>query len=105
MAASASGEMVLRVMALDSFSSSPQIPSLVLLDGDRLHHALGFRTREIDRQQAILQVGAQHLHSVGEHEGPLELSRCDAAIEILPGLVVLLPPADDELALLDGHFE
>src|SRR5262249_62092435 len=43
--------------------------------------------------------------SVGEHEGPLELSRCDAAIEILPGLVVLLPPADDELAFLDGHLE
>ena len=26
-------------------------------------------------------------------------------MEILPGLVFLLPPADDELALLDTHIE
>src|SRR5438067_3873479 len=109
MAASASGEMsrgeMLCVMALDSFPSSPQIPSLVLGDGDRLRHALGLRTREIDRQQAVVQVRAQHLHPVRQHEGPLELSCRDAAMKILPGLVVLLPPADDELAFLDTYLE
>src|SRR5256885_7284265 len=104
MAASASGEMV-RVMALDSFLSSPQIPSLVLRDGDRLHEALRFRTREIDGQQAVFQVGTQHLHSVRKHERPLELSCRDATVEIVPGLVVLLPPADEELALLDTYVE
>src|SRR5919201_3246206 len=104
MAASASGEIV-RVMALDSFLSSPQTPSLMLGNGDRFHHAFGLRTRKIDCQQAILQVGPQYLHAVGQHESPLELPRCDAAVEKLPGLVVLLPPANDELAFLDAHVE
>ena len=34
-----------------------------------------------------------------------ELARRDAAVEILPGLVVVLAPADDELAFLDRHVE
>jgi hypothetical protein len=33
------------------------------------------------------------------------LTRRDAAVEVLPGLVVLLPAANDQLALLDGDVE
>ena len=65
----------------------------------------GFRTREVDRQQPVLQIRPQHLHAVRQHEGALELARRDAAVEILPGLLVLLPTADDELAFLDGDVE
>src|SRR5262249_41184941 len=45
------------------------------------------------------------LHSVREHESALELARRDAAVEVLPGLVVLLAPTDEELVLLDRHVE
>jgi hypothetical protein len=33
------------------------------------------------------------------------LARGDAAVQEVAGLVVLLSPADDELAFLDGHVE
>src|SRR5262249_48245445 len=92
-------------LALDSFSVESGCPSVVLLDGDRLDHALRLRTREVDRQQPVLEVGAQHLHAVREDEGALELPRGDAAVQVLPALVVLLASADDELAFLDAHVE
>ena len=81
------------------------VSSVVVHDADRLHDPFRLRPGEIDRQQPVLQVRTQHLHAVREHEGALELARRDAAVEILPGLVVLLPAADDELALLDRHIE
>ena len=43
---------------------------------------------EIDRQQSVRQVGAQNLHAFGEQEGALELPRGDAAMQVLPRLVV-----------------
>src|SRR5580700_8308272 len=94
------------VMALDSFlveSCSPS--SVVLLDGDRSDHALRLRPCEVDRQQPVLQVRAEHIHAVSEHEGALELPRGDAAMQVLPGLVVLLASADDELVFLSGYIE
>src|ERR1043166_1095508 len=92
-------------MALDSFLSSPVHPSVVLLYRDRLDHALGLRAREVDREQPVLEVGTQHVHAVCKHEGALELPRGDAAMQVLPGLVVLLASADDELVFLDTHVE
>src|SRR5262249_52223853 len=53
----------------------------------------------------VLQVRAQHFHPVGQHESALELTRGDAAIEIVVLLLVLLASADDKLALLDRHVE
>src|SRR5262245_14439083 len=100
--------MLSLVMALDSFLlklSSPRYGSLVLRDSDCLNDSFRFRPGEIDGQQSVLQVRPQHLHSVREHEGALELARRDAAVEVLPGLVVLLPAANDELAFLDRDVE
>src|SRR5471030_2717892 len=59
----------------------------------------------IDQQQPVLQVGALHLHAVRQHEGALELARGDAAVEILPALVVLLSSADHQLTFLDADVE
>src|SRR6266511_5541733 len=79
--------------------------SVAIEDADRLHDPLRLRPGQIDRQQPALEVGPQHLHSVREHEGALELARRDAAVEIVPGLVILLPPADDQLVFLQRHVE
>src|SRR5689334_22155011 len=74
-------------------------------DGNRPHHALGFRANEVDRQQSVFQVRRHHPHTFREHEGALKLARRDPAVEILPGFVVLLPATDEELVLLDRHVE
>src|ERR1700694_4245751 len=63
------------------------VPSFMLGDCNRLNDALRLRTREVDGQQSILQVGSQYLHSVRQNEAALELTRRDAAVEILPGLL------------------
>src|ERR1700719_1676750 len=102
-------------MALDSFPLSTveswfklqslKSGSLMVRNADRLDQPARLGTGEVDRQQTVVQVRSQHLHAVRQHEGALELSRRDAAVEILPALVVLLPAADDELILLDRHVE
>src|SRR5947209_5121457 len=96
-------------MALDSFHflqvESWLMSSVVVGDADRLDDPLWLRSCQVDRQQSALQVRAQHLHSVREHEGALELARRDAAVEILAALVLLLPPANDKLAFLQRHVE
>src|SRR5215467_13332822 len=103
--------LLLAFMALDSFLLCLQVESWWLLssvvvgDADRLDDPLRLRSCQIDRQQSALQVRAQHFHSVGEHEGALELARRDAAVEILSRLVVLLSPANDKLAFLKRHVE
>src|SRR5262245_3357574 len=100
--------LLLAFMALDSFllaTGRVLLSSVVIGDADRLDDPLRLRSCQVDRQQSALQVRAQHLHSVREHEGALELARCDAAVEILAGLVVLLPPANDKLAFLKRHVE
>src|SRR5437764_11911593 len=92
-------------MALDSFPVDASLPSLVVPDADRLDHALGFRARKIDRQQAVPQVRSQDFNAVSQHKGPLELTRRDTAVKILPGLVILLPAADHQLAFLGRNVE
>src|SRR5438132_5470169 len=79
-------------MALDSFPGNVESWLFLLADRNRLHHALRRQAREIDRQQAVLQVCAQHFHSFRQHEGALELPRGDAAVNELPVLLVLLAP-------------
>src|SRR6185437_4100202 len=64
------------------------------------YNALGLRAGKVDRQESVLQVRRQHLHTFGQHESSLELAGRDAAVEIVAGFVVLLPAADEELVLL-----
>ena len=82
------------------------VPSLVVR-GNRYgpHDALRLRTREIDRQQSVFQIGAKNLHSVSQHEGALELAGRDAAMKEVPALVLDLAAADDELVFLDRDVE
>src|SRR6516162_7567541 len=103
---------ILRFMALDSFPYNGRVlvwvsvqSSVAVRDVDGFDQPSRLRTGEIDRQQAVVEVCTQHIHAVREHEGALELARRNAAVKELPGLVVVLPPADDELALLDRHVE
>src|SRR5215510_4821063 len=100
--------LLLAFMALDSFllaTGRVLLSSVVVGDADRLDDPLRLRSCQVDRQQSALQVCAENLHSVREHEGALELARRDAAVEILTSLVVLLPPANDKLAFLQRHVE
>src|ERR1700731_284861 len=93
-------------MALDSFIVEPYRVSIITrIDCDRFNDALGLRAHQIDRQQSVLQVRPQYLHAVRQHESALELARGDAAVDVLPAFVVLLPAADDELALLYADIE
>src|SRR5262245_28748838 len=97
----------LLVMALDSFLLTRRalLSSIVVRDADSLNDPFRLRPGQIDRQQPILQVHAQHLHAFRQHEGALELARGDATVEILASLVVVLSAADNELVFLDGHIE
>src|SRR3954468_3528862 len=45
------------------------------------------------------------MHPLCQHEGALEVARGDAAMDVLPGLVVVLAAADDELVFLNGYIE
>src|SRR6185503_15274164 len=96
-------------MALDSFlsicRSSPNFGSFMVRDLDRPYDAGRFRPRQVDREQAVLQIGLLHLHSVRQHKRALELPGGDASMQILPALVLLLTPPDDQLLFLDGHLE
>jgi len=80
-------------------------PSLILTNCDRLDDTPGVRAHEVDQQQSVFQVRSQHIHALGQHEGALELTGSDAAVQVLAGLVVLLAPADHELVLLDRDLE
>src|SRR5271168_895220 len=90
----------------ESKRSSPLlVPLFVLIDSNCLNDPFRFRPGEIDRQQPVFQVRAQHQHPLRQHEGALEVARGDAAMDVLPGLVVLLAAPDDELVFLNGHIE
>ena len=96
-------------MALDSFATHSRVESCAVHSWSTIAIVLTTRSgsgraRSIDNSP-FFKSAAKHLHSVRQHEGALELARRDAAVEILPGLVVLLPPADEELVLLDRHVE
>src|SRR6202166_2209425 len=99
------GPRLLSIERLTRLSPVFTNSSFLLADRNRLHGPLGLRPHQIDRQQPVLYIGAQHLHAVRQNEGTLELARGDAAVEILAALVVLLAPADHQLAFLDADIE
>src|SRR5215472_6079392 len=78
-------------------SSPLLVPLFVLIDSDCLNDLLRLGPGKVDRQQPVLQIRTQHLHPLRQHEGALEVARGDAAMDVLPGLVVLLTPPDHEL--------
>src|SRR5215831_9616099 len=86
-------------------SSPLLVPLFVFIDSDCLNDPLRLRPGEIDRQQPVLQIRTQYLHPLRQHEGALEVARGNAAMDVLPGLVVLLPPADHELVFLNCYIE
>src|SRR5690242_3426825 len=75
------------------------------VDRDRPDNSFRFRTCKVDRKQPIFQVRTQYIHSFGQHESALELARRNAAMKIMPALVVNLPATDDELGFLHSHLE
>src|ERR1700754_2475866 len=86
-------------------SSPLLVPLFVFIDSYCLNNPLRLRPGEINRQQPVFQVRAQHLHPLRQHEGALEVARGDAAMDVLPGLVVLLAAPDHELVFLNGYIE
>src|SRR4051795_3346129 len=86
-------------------SSPLLVPLFVLIDSNCLNDPFRFRPGEVDRQQPVFQVRAQYVHPLCQHEGALEVARGDAAMDVLPGLVVLLAAPDHELVFLNGHIE
>src|SRR3981189_3677713 len=45
------------------------------------------------------------MHPLRQHESALEVARGDAAMDVLPGLIVVLAATDDELVFLNGYIE
>src|SRR5216683_3201137 len=86
-------------------SSPLLVPLFVLIDSDCLNDLFRLRPGEVDRQQPVLQIRAQHLHPLRQHEGALEVARGDAAMDVLTGLVVLLAATDHELVFLNAYIE
>src|SRR6185295_15938474 len=86
-------------------SSPLLVPLFVLIDSNCLNDPFRLRPGEVDRQQPVLQIRAQHMHPLRQHESTLEVACGDAAMDILPGLVVLLAAPDHELVFLNGHIK
>src|ERR1700730_4314691 len=86
-------------------SSPLLVPLFVLIDSDCLNDLFRLRPGEVDRQQPVLQIRAQHLHPLRQHESALEVARGNAAMDVLTGLVVLLAATDHELVFLNGYIE
>jgi hypothetical protein len=63
------------------------------------------RPHEFDRQQAVVEPCPGHLDAVGQHEGALELTGGDAAMEVDAGGVVGLLAPHGQLVFhqLDGE--
>src|SRR5437667_11112914 len=90
----------------ESKRSSPLlVPLFVLIDSNCLNDPFRLRPGQIDRQQPVFQIRAQHMHPLRQHKGALEVARGDAAMDVLPGLVVLLATPDHELVFLNGYIE
>src|SRR2546430_11490905 len=90
---------------LETKRSSPLlVPLFVLIDSNCLNDPFRFRPGEVDRQQPVFQIRAQHMHPLRQHEGAPEVARGDAAMGVLPGLVVLLAAPDHGLVFLHGHI-
>src|ERR1700748_195803 len=91
---------------ISSKRSSPLlVPLFVLIDSDCLNDLLRLGPGQIDRQQPVLQIRTEHVHPLRQHESALEVARGNAVMNVLPGLVVLLPAADHELVFLNGYIE
>src|ERR1700753_3560254 len=86
-------------------SSPLLVPLFVFIDSDCLNDLFRLRPGEINRQQPVLQIRAQHMHPLRQHKGALEVARGDAAMDVLTGLVVLLATPDHELVFLNGYIE
>src|SRR5690606_18102445 len=56
-------------------------------------------------EQAIVERRPRDLDTLCEHEAALELARGDPAVQIDPLLVLLLPAADDQLAIFDLNLQ
>src|SRR5689334_5541620 len=80
-------------------------PLFVFIDSDCLNDPLRLGPGQIDRQQPVPQIRPEHMHSLRQHESALEVARGDAAMNVLPGFVVLLAATDDELVFLNGDIE
>src|SRR5438270_7536710 len=86
-------------------SSPLLVPLFMFIDSDCLNDFLRLGPGKLDRQQPVLQIRAQHVHPLRQHEGALEVARGDAAMDVLPGLVVLLAAPDHELVFLNAYIE
>src|SRR5215475_12634879 len=86
-------------------SSPLLVPLFVFIDSDCLNDPLRLGPGKIDRQQPVLQIRAQDLHPLGQHKGALEVACSDAAMYVLPGLVLLLASADHQLVFLNAYIE
>src|SRR4029077_18276071 len=86
-------------------SSPLLVPLFVLIDSNCLNDPFRFWPGEVDRQQPVLHIRAQHVHPLRQHEGALEVARGDAAMDVLRVLVVLLAAPDHELFFLNGYIE
>src|SRR5262249_28332637 len=61
--------------------------------------------RQVDAQQSVLEIGRFYLDAVRQHERATELARGYAAVDVLPGAVVLLPAAHAQLVVLDRDLD
>ena len=75
------------------------------IDLDLAHRSFERRPDQIDGQQTVAQIGAENLDAFGQYEGALELAGGDAAVQVLPRLVVDLAATDEQLVFLDGNVE
>src|SRR5580698_10480621 len=86
-------------------SSPLLVPLFMFIDSNCLNDLFRLRPGQIDRQQPVFQIRAQHQHPLRQHEGALEVARGDAAMDVLPSLVVLLAAADHQLIFLSSYIE
>src|SRR3979411_612371 len=75
-------------------SSPLLVPLFMFIDSNCLNDLFRLRPGEVDRQQPVFQIRAQHLHPLRQHESALEVARGDTAMDVLPCLVVLLAAPD-----------
>src|SRR3954454_24317455 len=86
-------------------SSPLLVPLFVFIDSNCLNDPFRLRPGQVDRQQPVFQIRAQHQHPLRQHKSALEVARGDAAMDVLPRRVVLLAAPDHELVFLNGYIE
>ena len=80
-------------------------PSATRSDVDLLDDPLRFRPGEIDGQKTIDEFRSLNLHSLRQEECALELPGGDSAMQEYPLLVLLLPPSNEQLPLLERDLQ